>query len=62
MPGFNTWLVVVRVEAVALLGKYVALVGLTPGQLDALPLFDPAGTEPVPPNETIRVGLVRPFC
>jgi hypothetical protein len=59
--GFNTRPVAVPVEAVALLGEYVALVGLTPGQLGALPLFDPAGTAPVPPDETIRVGLVRPF-
>jgi len=59
--GFNTRPVAVPVEAVALLGEYVALMGLTPGQLGALPLFDPAGTAPVPPDEMIRVGLVRPF-
>ena len=53
--------VAVPVEAMALLGEYMALIDLTPGQLRALPTFDPAGTAPVPLDDTIRVGLVRPF-
>ena len=53
--------VAVPVEAMALLGEYMALIDLTPDQLRALPSFDPAGTAPVPPGSMIRVGLVRPF-
>ena len=59
--GFGTRPVAVPVAAMALLGQYVALLGLTPEQLGAQPTFDPAGTSPVAPDATIRVGLTRPF-
>ncbi len=59
--GLGVRPVAVPVEAMALLGEYMALIDLTPGQLRALPTFDPAGTAPVPLDDTIRVGLVRPF-
>lgn len=59
--GFGTRPVAVPLEAVALLGEHVALMDLTPGQLRALPDFNPAGTLPVPPGDTLRVGLTRPF-
>ena len=58
---FGTRVVPVPVGAVALLGEYVALMDLTPEQLDALPTFEPASAVPIPPDETIRVGIVRPF-
>lgn len=59
--GFGSRLVAVPVEAVALLGEHVALMGLTPERLRALPTFAPdAGTE-IPPDETLRIGIVRPF-
>ncbi len=50
----------VPLDAVALLGEHVALLGLTPSQLAALPDAAP-GRDPVPPDERIRVGLVKPF-
>ncbi len=59
--GLGTRPVAVPVEVMALLGEYVAVIDLTPGQLRALPTFDAAGTTPLRPDETIRVGLVRPF-
>jgi len=59
--GLGVRPVAVPVETMALLGEYMALIDLTPAQLRALPTFDPAGTAPVPPDDTIRVGLVRPF-
>jgi len=59
--GLGTRPVAVPVEAVALLGEHLALMDLTPEQLRALPTFDGAGAAPVPPDETTRVGLVRPF-
>ncbi len=52
---------VVPVEAVALLGEYVALMGLTPERLHALPTFATGSATAIPPDETLRVGIVRPF-
>ena len=59
--GLGARPVAVPADALALLGEHLALVDLSPEQLRALPTFDPAGTAPVPPNDTIRMGLVRPF-
>ena len=59
--GFRTRPVAVPVEATALLGEYLAVMDLTPGQLRDLPTFDGAGDQPVPADETVRVGLARPF-
>ena len=53
--------IAVPVEAMALIGPYLTVEGFTPDQLDRFP---PAGL-PAPatlgPNETIAVGIVRPF-
>ena len=57
--GFGGRPVAVPIEAVALLGEHVALLDYTPAQLAALPTAQP-GT-PIPPTETIKVGLVKPF-
>ena len=59
--GLGTRAVAVPVEAAALLGEHLAILDLTPEQLIDLPTFDGAGTQPVPPDEKIRIGLVRPF-
>jgi hypothetical protein len=59
--GFGSRIVAVPVEAVALLGEHVALMGLTPERLCALPTFAPGSATEIPPDETIRVGIVRPF-
>ena len=59
--GFGARPVAVPSDALALLGEHLALMDLTPEQLRALPTFDPDGTAPVPPDDTIRMGLVRPF-
>ncbi len=59
--GLGTRPVAVPVEATALLGEHLAIIDLTPAQLQALPTFDGAGTQPLQPNEAIRVGLTRPF-
>ena len=58
--GFGARPVTVPLDDAALLGEHVALVGLPPAQLDALPTATTPGT-PLPPDETIRMGLVRPF-
>ncbi len=57
--GFGTRQVAVPLGAAALLGEYVALMDLTPAQLDALPSAAPEAA--LPPDTIIRMGLVRPF-
>lgn len=59
--GLGTRPVAVPTDATALLGEHLALLDLTPEQLRALPTFDAAGTTPLPPDQTISVGLTRPF-
>jgi hypothetical protein len=59
--GVGTRPVAVPVEATALLGEHLALLDLTLGQLRALPTFDTAGTTPLSADQTIVVGLTRPF-
>ena len=59
--GFGSRLVAVPVEAVGLLGEYVALMGMTPESLRALPTFAPGSATSIPPDETLRIGIVRPF-
>jgi hypothetical protein len=59
--GTGSRLVAVPVEAVALLGEYVALIGLTPERLRALPTYTPESATEIPPDETLRIGIVRPF-
>jgi len=59
--GFGARPVAVPSDALALLGEHLALMDLMPEQLRALPTFDLAGAAPVPPDDRIRMGLVRPF-
>jgi hypothetical protein len=58
--GIGAHLVAVPIEAVALLGEYVVLMDIAPDELARLPEA-PAQGPAVPPDDTIRVGLVRPF-
>ena len=59
--GLGARPVAVPVEATALLGPYLAVMDLSPEQLRALPTYDGAGAQMLPGDETIRVGLTRPF-
>lgn len=52
--------VIVPVKDVALLGEHVALMDLTPEQLKQLPTAAGA-SDRLPPDTTIKVGIVRPF-
>ena len=51
--------IAVPVEAMALLGQYMEIVGFTPAQLDHFKTFDGAGAV-VPADSIIKVGLARP--
>ncbi len=58
--GIGARPIAVPADAMALLGADLEIVDLTPAQLSGLPTFDGAGTVPIPPDDTIRVGLARP--
>ena len=58
--GLDTRLVAIPLDAFALLGEHVALLGLAPDQLGTLPtIAPPAGT--LPPTAVVAMALVRPF-
>lgn len=58
--GLGSRLIEVPIEAMALLGEYVVAVDLTPAELSALPTAPETG-DALGAEESIRVGLVRPF-
>lgn len=58
--GIGTRPIAVPVEAIALLGEYVAIIDFTPEQLSGFPTAVEAGP-PLAPNDVIRVGLAKPF-
>jgi hypothetical protein len=51
----------VPVEAVALMGEFVAVMDFSPEQLAAFATDDGAADSALAANETIRVGIVKPF-
>jgi len=59
--GVGTRPIDVPVEAVALLGEYVAVIDFTPEQLRRFPTADDSTATPLGPEENILVGLTRPF-
>jgi hypothetical protein len=59
--GFGARPIAVPIEAMALLGEYVAILDFTPAQLATLPTADTTALTPVPPDQTIRVALTKPF-
>lgn len=58
--GIGGHLVEVPLDAAALLGEHVAMMELTPEQLDGLPTV-PAPADALPGAATVTMGLVRPF-
>ena len=57
--GWGGRLVAVPLQALSLLGGYMVATGLTLDQLGRLPTYDGGGT-PLPPGNTITVGLTKP--
>jgi hypothetical protein len=58
--GFFTRRIAVPVDAMALLGEYMVMLGFTPEQLTALPDFTESGTTKLAADATIRVALAKP--
>jgi hypothetical protein len=59
--GFGARPIAVPIEAMALMGQFMAVMDFTPDQLGTFPTDDGAGLQPVPADEVIRVGIVKPF-
>ncbi len=53
--------VAVSADTVALLGEHVALMDMSPDELNKLPTFVPGSQAAVGPNEIVRIGIVKPF-
>ena len=58
--GFDRHLIAVPLDAMVLLGQDMEVVAFSPEQLRQFPVFDPAGTNPVPPDTVLKVGLAKP--
>jgi hypothetical protein len=58
--GFFSRPIAVPVDAMALLGQYIEVLDFTPQQLNQFKTFDSGDAAPLPPDDTIRVGLARP--
>ncbi len=59
--GVGAHPIAVPVEAMALIGPYLTVEGITPEQLDGFPTVGVPLPVRLGPNETIHVGIVRPF-
>jgi hypothetical protein len=58
--GFGARPIAVPVDAMVLLGPDMEMVALTPRQLLGFLTFLPAGSESIPADATIKVGLAKP--
>lgn len=58
--GFFTRPIAVPVNGMVLLGHFMEVEDYDPKQLAKFPNFNPAGTTPLRPDTTIRVGLIKP--
>jgi hypothetical protein len=59
--GIGTRPIAVPVEAVALMGEFVAVMDFTPEQLSAFATDDGASDTALAAGDVIRVGIVKPF-
>jgi hypothetical protein len=59
--GFGARPIAIPIEAMALMGQFMAVMDFTPAQLRTFPTDDGAALQAVAPSETIRVGIVKPF-
>ena len=58
--GFGGRYIAVPIEAMALLGNELEVLGYTPQQLNTFPTCTGAGTAPLAADDVIRMGLARP--
>lgn len=58
--GFFTRPIAVPANAMVLVGQDMEIAEYEPDQVKQLPTFNPAGSQPLPPNSIIRMGLAKP--
>jgi len=58
--GFGGWYIAVPIEAMALLGNELEVLGYTPQQLNTFPTYTGGGTARLTADDVIRMGLARP--
>ena len=58
--GFGTHLVCVSAEALALTGHALQAKGVSPADLDGLPVCDGAGAASLAPNASIKMNVAKP--
>jgi hypothetical protein len=59
--GIGSRPIAVPIEAIALLGQYVAIMDFTPDQLGAFPTDDGSAATRLPADAVIKMGLTKPF-
>ena len=59
--GFGARPIAIPMEAMALMGQFMAVMDFTPAELSTFPTDDGAALSRVATDDTIRVGIVKPF-
>ncbi len=59
--GWGARPIAVPLAGMSLMGEYVAVTGYTPDQLKAFPTYRDGTGVALPQNDTVKVGLVKPF-
>lgn len=57
--GFRKRLVAVPIEVVAIAGRQLAALDMSRAQFDAAPAWNDPTSQPIPPGESIRIGLYK---
>jgi len=58
--GYGGRLIAVPTDAMVVIGEDMEVVAYTPAQLARFPTFSAQGTQPVPDDATIKIGLAKP--
>lgn len=58
--GLFTRPIAVPLDAMALLGQYMEIIGFTPDELSRFATFSDGQSTPLPPDSTLRVALAKP--
>ena len=59
LVGWGARLVPVPIETVAILGRQLAALDMTPREFVAARTWSATDGQPIPPNETIRIAITR---
>lgn len=57
--GFGGRSLALPLSGIAMLGRQVVVMDIAKDQLDAWPTWTPSGAQPLPPGDTVKVGLTK---